>query len=103
MPISLKQLNRLQNFKKHSCENCGCEFYSSRKSRWCNQSCKQAGYRERLLNDKEDEKINEIGFKIMKELPVTNLNEKPEKPFVKCEDNSEQVLEAARKRLKSIN
>ncbi len=102
MPISLAQLQRLQEFKKHICQQCNCEFYSSRSPKYCNASCKQASYRNRLLNQDVKEEMTPIGFKNNFEL-VENESDKI-KPIkkIKNEDDSLKILIAAEKRLKNI-
>lgn len=96
MPITVAQLNRLQNFKKHICEVCSCDFYSSRPSKYCSPACKQSAYRSKLLTESPNERVKVIGFKpAIKETPSSNK-------VLISDDKSLLILQEAEKKLKSI-
>ena len=96
MPITVAQLNRLQNFKKYQCEQCSCEYFSSRPSKFCSPVCKQASYRERLNNEETRKRVEIIGFKNMESNKPSLLPKSYE------DDSAKILLLAAEKRLNNI-
>lgn len=96
MPITVAQLNRLQNFKKYTCSNCSADFYAFRPSKHCSSGCKQASYRARQLNEVHDNRIKVIGFNN----PIKEANQNTRESF--SDDLAKRLLKEAENRLKQI-